>query len=172
MGKKSVKENKNAFQLAREEADLTRAAASELMVFVSESRIENIEYDKIDPQPEDVLAMVQAYKSPRLSNHYCSKVCPIGKEFVPEIQLKDLSQIVLELLASLNSTAQAKERLIEISVDGEISEDELTDFAQIQNDLSKISLTVDTLQLWVKNTIAAGKVDNEKLEAIRKQLEA
>ena len=40
MGKKSIREDKNIFQLAREEAGLTRAQASETLVFVSESRIE------------------------------------------------------------------------------------------------------------------------------------
>ena len=46
MGKRSVKENKNMFQLAREDAGLSREAASEEMEFVSESRIEKIESEK------------------------------------------------------------------------------------------------------------------------------
>jgi hypothetical protein len=40
MGKKSIKENKNIYFQSREEAGLTRAQASELMDFISESRIE------------------------------------------------------------------------------------------------------------------------------------
>ena len=40
MGKKSVKEDKSIYQLAREEADMTRAEASEAMDFVSERRLE------------------------------------------------------------------------------------------------------------------------------------
>ncbi len=46
MGKKSTKENKNIFQLSREEKGLTRAEASESLEFVSESRIEKIESEK------------------------------------------------------------------------------------------------------------------------------
>jgi putative ABC transport system permease protein len=42
MGKKSVKENKNIYFQSREEAGLTRAQASELMDFISESRIEKM----------------------------------------------------------------------------------------------------------------------------------
>lgn len=38
MGKKSVKENKNEYQLAREAQGLTREAASELMEYVSDDR--------------------------------------------------------------------------------------------------------------------------------------
>ncbi|MCR4657605.1 MAG: hypothetical protein K5770_15475 [Lachnospiraceae bacterium] len=46
MGKKSVKENKNAYQNSREEAGLTRQHASELMEFISADRIEKIENER------------------------------------------------------------------------------------------------------------------------------
>ena len=46
MGKKSIREDKNIFQLSREEAGLTRAQASEKLVFISESRIEKYESGK------------------------------------------------------------------------------------------------------------------------------
>ena len=67
---------------------------------------------------------------------------------MPEIKVKDLSQIVLEMLASLNSMGKQKDRLIEITADGEISGDELEDFIFIQEELERISITVETLQLW------------------------
>ena len=46
MGKKSTKENKNMYFQCREAAGLTRAQASELLGFISESRIEKIESEK------------------------------------------------------------------------------------------------------------------------------
>ena len=42
MGRKSTKENKNIYQITREEVDLTREEASELKDFVSSDRIEKI----------------------------------------------------------------------------------------------------------------------------------
>ena len=108
MGKKSTKENKNIYQQSREEAGLTREKASELMDFVSADRIEKIESEKSAPHPEEVLVMADAYKKPVLCNYYCSKGCPIGKEYVPEIQVKDLAQFTLEMLASLNSVDKEK----------------------------------------------------------------
>lgn len=44
MGKQSTRENKTIYQLCREEKELTREKASELMAGVSSSRIEKIEY--------------------------------------------------------------------------------------------------------------------------------
>ena len=62
MGKKSVKENKNAYQNSREEAGFTRQQASELMEFISADRIEKIENERTEPHPEEILAMSKCYK--------------------------------------------------------------------------------------------------------------
>lgn len=169
MGKKSIKENKNIYQISRENLELTREKASERMAYISADRIEKIESEKSLPHPDEILAMAECYKAPDLCNYYCSHECPIGQEKVPELKIKDLSQIVLEMLASLNAVDKEKNRLIEITVDGEITEDEISDFVAIKNQLDKISLSVDTLQLWIEKTIADGKIDKSLLESYSKQ---
>lgn len=158
MGRKSTKENKNNYQICREKAGLTRNAASEQMKYVSSDRIEKIENERSLPHPEEILAMSKAYKSPDLCNYYCSRECPIGQEFVPEVKIKALSQITLEMLASLNAIEKEKNRLIEITVDGVITEDELEDFKKIQMQLSQISMAIDSMQLWVQKAIANGEM--------------
>ena len=158
MGRKSTKENKNIYQTSREAADLTREAASELLEFISSDRIEKIENEKSLPHPDEILAMADCYKNPSLCNYYCSHECPIGQEYIPEVKFKELSKITLEILASLNSLEKEKNRLIEITVDGVISDDEMHDFEKIQEQLSQISLAIDSLQLWVQKAIADGKI--------------
>lgn len=159
MGKRSTRENKNIYHLSRENAGLSREAAAEAMVFVSSDRIEKIEYDISAPHPDEILAMADCYKNPSLCNYYCSHECPIGQEYVPEVKVKDLSQITLEVLAGLNTLEKEKDRLIEISVDGEISPSELPDFMRIQNDLEKMALSIDSLRLWVDHSVAAGNME-------------
>ncbi len=166
MGKKSTKEDKNIYQLAREEAGLTRAEAAKAMEFVSESRIEKIESGTAQAQPEDIMAMEKAYKKPSLSNYYCSHECPIGKESVPEVKSGTLSGIVLELLNGINSVNKTKDRLVEITYDGKIDDTELKDFATVKEQLDELSLTVDALQLWVNEAITAGAIDPTKLESL------
>ncbi|MBQ9975112.1 MAG: helix-turn-helix domain-containing protein [Clostridia bacterium] len=162
MGKISSKENKNVYQKKREELGLSREAASELLETLTPERIERIESEKITPHPSDVLDMSRGYKAPHLCNYYCANECPIGQEYIPEVKVKDLSQIVLEMLASLNSMAKKKERLIEITADGVIDSEELNDFIYIQEELERISITVETLQLWVEKMLADGKIDVEE----------
>lgn len=163
MGRKSTKENKNIYQISRENMGYSREAASEQLGFVSADRIEKIESEKTMPHPEEVLAMADSYKNPSLCNYFCSKECPIGREYVPEVRAKELSQITLEMLATLNKLTHDKERLIEITVDGELSEDEIPDFLKIKSELEKMALAIDSLNLWMEHTIATGKIDKSLL---------
>ena len=167
MGRASTKSNKNRYQLIREELGLSREKASELLEAVTPERIEKIESGKSLPHPDEVLTMAAKYRRPSLCNYYCSNQCPIGQEYVPEIKIRDLSQIVLEMLASLNAMNKRKDRLIEITADGKISDDELEDFLYIQEELERISITVETLQLWAEKMLAAGVIDEARYEAYR-----
>ena len=157
MGKRSVKENKNIYQVSRENLELTREKASDLMVFMSADRIEKIESEKSLPHPDEILAMADAYKAPGLCNYFCSH----------EVRLKDLSQIVLEIISSLNHFEKEKDKLINISVDGEITEEEYDEFAVIEKHLDDISLSVRSLRLWVDQTIANGHIDKAQLQEAR-----
>ena len=107
---------------------------------------------------------------PDLCNYYCSNECPIGKQYVPQVKIKDLSQIVLEMLASLNVIHRKQERLIEISADGRINDDEIKDFVYIQEELEKISITVETLQLWAEKMLAEKEIDMEKYNSYKNNI--
>ena len=165
MARKSTRENKNIYQRTREGLDLAREEASDLLETMSPERIEKIESERSMPHPDEVLLMSDKYKQPTLCNYYCANECPIGAQYVPEVKIKDLSQIVLEMLASLNSMTKQKERLIEITVDGKITGDELEDFIHIQEELERLSIAVETLQLWSEQMIANGAIDPEQYQA-------
>ena len=164
MGKKSTKTDKNIYFQIRDELNLTRAQAADLMETVSESRLEKIEYGDTDPQAEDILEMAQAYRRPDLINYYCAHECAIGRQSIPEVKLHSLSEITLKTLDSLNDLEKKKDRMIEIT------EDEYEDFARIQDQLQKISMGVEALKLWVNNAIANGRIDQNKLNKVRENL--
>lgn len=158
---------KSVYNIARENMGWSREKASEMLVTLQPERIERIENGKIAAHPEDIMAMAKGYKAPHLCNYYCSNECAIGRSYVPEIKVKDLSQIVLEMIASLNSMKKSQEKLIEITANGRIDACELEDFVYIQNELERISVAIESLQLWSERMIAEGKIDMEKYNAIK-----
>ncbi len=149
-----AQKEKNIYRERREAAELTREAAAEKLIFISEDRLERIENERSAPHPDEVLAMAEQYKNPALCNYFCANECPLGKDRVQEIELKDLSQITLEMLATINALSKEKERLVEITVDGNISSEEMQDFMNIRENLEKMSQAIDSLKLWMDHAEA------------------
>ncbi len=158
MGRRSTKENKSIWQVTRENLDLTREKAAELIPGFSPERIEKIENGRTQIQPEDVLLMAEYYKTPSLCNHYCAYECPIGQIHAIRTESKQLGQIAVETLNALNQMNRNKDRLLEIVEDGQVRPDEYRDFVEIKAVLDKIARSVSNLQLWVNEQIAAGKL--------------
>ncbi len=165
MPRVSNKENKNIYFRRREELKLTRDKASELLESISPERIEKIENERVEPRPEEILVMAEKYKFPELCNYYCSNQCPVGMQYVPEVKVQNLSQIILKMLDSLNMVQDNQRRLINITADGMIDDTEIDDFINIQEELEKISVTVEALQLWTEQMMANGLIDMEKYNA-------
>ena len=158
--------------LFRSEQGLTREKASEQMNGVSASRIEKIEYELQEPTPYDVVQMADCYKKPELCNYYCSHKCSIGDRYVPEVEVSELPNIILETIASLNEINPLTGRLIQIARDGRITDDEIHDFAFISNKLDEISLAIDSLNLWVDKTASENNINirlfHEEKEKLKK----
>lgn len=170
MGKQSTRKNKTIYQICREEAGLTRSEASEKMSAISDSKIEKFEYELQDPTPYDIIQMADAYKRPDLCNYFCSHKCEIGQRYVPEVEVSNLSDIILETIASLNEINPLTTRLIQIARDGKISDDEMKDFAFISKKLDEISLAVDSLNLWVDKTANEQGLNINLLNAEKEKL--
>ena len=170
MGRQSTREDKTIYQLCRESQGLSREKASDLMDGVSAARIEIIEYGLQEPTPYDVVQMADCYKQPELCNYYCSHRCEIGDRYVPEVELSELSNIILEPIASLNEINPLTSRLIQIARDGKISDDEIPDFAFISSKLDEISLAVDALNLWVDKTASENNINIALLNEEKKKL--
>lgn len=154
MGKKSTKENKKPYQIAREDASLTRTQASDNTDgLLTERRIELIE-GNYTPHPDEVLLMAKTYNRPELCNYYCTNECEIGKKFVPQVEtIHDLPQITLGLLSTLNTLNKERDEIINISADGLISEDEQEEFQIFLSHLSEMSLAIETLKLWAEKQL-------------------
>ena len=170
MGKQSTRENKTIYQICREERGLTREKASESMAGISPSRIEKIEYELQEPTPYDIVQMADCYRRPDLCNYFCSHKCEIGNRYVPEIEVSELPNIILETIGSLNEINPLTGRLIQIARDGKISDDEIKDFAYISKKLDEVSLAIDSLNLWIDKTASENNINANLLNEEKEKL--
>lgn len=143
-------ENKTPYQERREQLGLSREKAAQMLDGISYERLYNIEHGKTTPTPEDILIMADAHEDPALCNTFCSHQCRIGQKYVPHVEVGELPSITLGIVATLNKLDDMKNRLIEICADGGIDESEQEDFAEIQENLEQLSLSVEALQLWME----------------------
>jgi len=118
---------KSMFQEARMKLKLTRNKVADLSDgFFNESRLEKIETGKLEIHPEEVVKLAEIYKDKELCSTFCATECPVGiKRGMKVVKEKNLSQIVLEMLATLQSLDEKKVRLIEMTVDGKIDDKEI-----------------------------------------------
>ena len=158
----------NIYKELRKQKGLSREEAGELLEAITPERLERIENNKFPIQPDEVCIMADKYKEPSLRNYYCANECPIGIQDVPEIKVKNLAEIVIKMVASLNTMKKKQERLIEITADGIVDNEEMQDFIYIQEELEKITVTVDALKLWTESMIVDGKIDVEKYNELKK----
>ena len=110
------------------------------------------------------MQMADCYKRPDLCNYYCSHQCAIGDRYVPRIEVTDLPNIIIETITSLNDITPLTSKLIQIARDGQITDDEIPEFAQISNKLDEISLAIDALNLWIDRTASKNNLNIELFE--------
>lgn len=163
---------KNIYFQCRKDLDLTREEACDLLETISTDRLERIENGRVTPTPSDIKELAEGYKAHHLMNYYCTHQCEIGKDYVPEVKIKELSQIVLETLNLLNQLETRKNKFIEISVDGKITEDEIRDFVDIKIELERISMAIDSLKLWTQKMLSNGSINEDVYKRIESELKA
>ena len=153
MGRRSVKTDKSPLQLSREALGLSREKASERAVYLSEDRIEKIESGRSQPRPDEVIALSTAYRDPYLCPEYCRRECAIGARYMPPVPREDVARVVLETLDALNTLERRKDRLIEVAADGKLTPDEYADFAELAEQMKRLSGCALSLQLWAESAM-------------------
>ena len=156
MGRKSIKENKNIYQESRDELGWSREKAADEISkiengkynYLDKYRLVKIEEETVKIQPEDIVALSKVYKKPELRNHYCCHHCDIGKIDAPEVVYDNIHEILVNMSVSLESVNSKKIRLMEILADGKVDDTEIADLNKILEELERISMTVEAIQLW------------------------
>lgn len=145
----------NPFCIARKEAALcndklnSREGAAELLG-IDRTRLARIELGSLNPYPEEVLLMSDAYNAPELPNHYCSKQCPLGTRTVQPAGLLQLDRLTIKIIAALADAEYIPSAIIRIVSDGVISDEEKPEIQQIIATLQKIGEAAADARIWLQ----------------------
>ncbi|MCR4610573.1 MAG: XRE family transcriptional regulator [Lachnospiraceae bacterium] len=150
MGRGSTKSNKNIYQLAREEVNMTRADVEDASDgMITESKLVKIENETQAIHQDDVAILAKIYNKPELCNDFCTNRCQIGQQYVPQVAtVHELPQITMQLLSNLNTLNNERDRIIDIAADGKVTKEEEADFATFNQHLKEMSIAIESLKLW------------------------
>lgn len=124
---------------------------------IDRTRLARIELGQIIPYPEEVMLMADTYDAPQLTNHYCSKVCPLGKKTVPPAEMRSLDRLTICIVTALGETSKIREAILEVAQDGNITPDEYDRVAQIATALERIEVVAQETKLFISKNLKGGK---------------
>lgn len=143
----------NRYYLARMEAAKgndrlsSREGASE-ETGIDRKRLQRIEIGTLNPYPEEVMLMADAYHAPELMNFYCTSACPIGEKMVPKAELRELDRLTVKFLNALERIKGADKSLLSIAADGKLTPDEIPAMEELLEAIKAISAVGYELEIF------------------------
>ena len=153
----TAKTSSNVFYKARCEAAKhneqlsSREGAADIMS-IDRGRLYRIESSIINPYPEEIRLMADLYNAPELENHYCTSMCPLGKD-MPKADLANLDRISIKALSTFRKLGETKELLLDITEDGVIDESEKPQLDKILGTLDELEQVAQSLKIWVRKNL-------------------
>jgi len=117
------------------------------------TRIAYIELETVNPYPEEILILSDCYNAPELCNHYCSRMCPLGRHTVEPLEVKELEAATLQLLSAIRSLPKITDDLVDIVEDGKIDDSEQADMEAILRQLKQAASKINALELIYEKRI-------------------
>lgn len=153
----TAKASSNVFFQARCEAAThndqlsSREGAAEIMS-IDRGRLYRIENGLCTPYPDEIALMADLYGKPELRSYYCSHMCPLGADTI-EPDVAGIDRITIQALSVLSRAEETKVKLLDITADGVISEDEHGTLKDILDNLTRMEKVTESLKLWIKKNL-------------------
>ena len=132
----------------RNERLSSREGASE-ETGIDRKRMQRIEIGTLNPYPEEVLLMADAYHAPELMNFYCSQCCPIGQRTVLRAEVSELDRITVKFLNALDQIRDSDKELLRIAQDGTLTADEVPKMEHLLIGIQRIATVALEIQIYL-----------------------
>ncbi len=167
MGRDAMKAAGNPWYEARKKAaeyderlHSREGAAERLGMSVSSVADAELGLAKCMPVDKAVL-MADLYNAPHLLNYYCLNECPIGCRHSISDEVYDIDRVTVKLLKRLkvDDLEKVKDRLLDISEDGVIKDDEKPDLMSVLSYLDDLAKVISELKTIGQMAINGGEKD-------------
>ena len=115
---------------------------------IDRKRLQRIEIGTLNPYPEEVMLMADAYHAPELTNFYCTSACPIGEKMVPKAELRELDRLTVKFLNALEGIKGTDRALLSIAADGKLTPDEIPAMEELLEAIKAISTVGYELEIF------------------------
>lgn len=132
----------------RNERMSSREGASE-ETGIDRKRLQRIEIGTLNPYPEEVLLMADAYHAPELLNYHCSHCCPIGQRTVPRAEASELDRITVKFMNALDAIRDSDKELLRIAQDGTLSAEEVPQMEHLLSGIQRIATVALEMQIYL-----------------------
>ena len=116
---------------------------------IDRKRMQRIEIGTLNPYPEEVLLMADAYHAPELLNYHCSQCCPIGQRTVPRAEVSELDRITVKFLNALDQIRDSDKELLQIAQDGTLTADEVPQMEHLLIGIQRIATVALEIQIYL-----------------------
>lgn len=116
---------------------------------IDRKRLQRIEIGTLNPYPEEVLLVADAYHAPELLNYHCSHCCPIGQRTVPRAELNELDRITVKFLNALEQIRDSDKELLQIAQDGTLTADEVPQMEHLLIGIQRIATVALEIQIYL-----------------------
>lgn len=116
---------------------------------IDRKRMQRIEIGTLNPYPEEVLLMAEAYHAPELLNYHCSQCCPIGQRTVPRAEASELDRITVKFLSALEQIRDSDKELLQIAQDGTLTADEVPQMEHLLIGIQRIATVALEIQIYL-----------------------
>lgn len=130
----------------------SRDGAAEELHYSTRAKLNEWELGTRIPAPQDVLLMADLYNAPELITYYCKYQCPLGcdRAEVAEGDSESLDRITLKALSIMDKANEVQRKLLEITSDGKISDEEKPEMKKILAMMTEMQGVTDDLRAWLK----------------------
>ena len=115
---------------------------------IDRKRMQRIEIGTLNPYPEEVMLMADAYHAPELMNFYCTSACPIGQKMMPKAELQELDRLAVKFLNAIEGIKGADRALLSIAADGKLTPDEIPAMEELLEAIKAISAVGYELEIF------------------------